>query len=319
MTSRGFSGAAALVTGAAGFLGRRLVRRLLARGCPVVALDAAEGGADEQSAQGLIRVRGGIDSPAALGLALEGLRRLERPQAVLFHLAALSHVGACEHDPEGAHRLNCEAALALAGWWAGQGYRRVLFPSTALVYANRGLGPLSEDASVAAANAYGASKLAAERGLCRLAEDRGLRVDIVRLSNVYGGRGAAPDTVVSEALRQGLAGRAPRMRRPRVVLDFLYCEDAAEGMVRVAEAEGGPGCRILNLSTGAGRTVAEMAGLVRRLCGLAEPCPDGAEGEGEGLVLDNSRLRALTGWVPQFDLAAGLAHALAELKGDGPA
>jgi len=310
--------AAALVTGAAGFLGRRLLRRLLARGCVVVALDRRPW-PDLPKGETITWVFGSLEDSALQAQAVGEIERRGGRGAVLYHLAGASHVGACQADPERAFRINCEAALELVRRWLERGLRRVVFPSTGLVYRLRsGMEPLREDAPVAPRNVYAATKLAAEEGLRVLAEGSGLSVDIARLSNVYGGRGAAPDTVVSEALSQALAGRSPVLRRPGVRLDFLYAEDAAEGLIRLAEAGKEPGCRLINLSTGRGRLVAEMGELVRRLAGLPEPAPaDLSAGRGEGLVLDNTRLKGRTGWVPEFDLEMGLREALAELRDHG--
>ena len=103
------------------------------------------------------------------------------------------------------------------------------------------------------------------------------------------------------------AGQTPIMRRPGEELDFLYVDDVTQGMRRLAALEPVAGSRVVNLATGKGCKVAQMAAEVSRLAGV-EPPPDDETQPGYGyrLVLDNSRLRRLTGWAPQTEITQGL-------------
>ncbi|MEW5911556.1 MAG: NAD(P)-dependent oxidoreductase [Thermodesulfobacteriota bacterium] len=304
------AGRPVLVTGAAGFIGRHLLPRLRARGARVVALDER---LPEEPAGEVTWLSGSVLMEADLVRALEAL---PAGKAVLFHLAGWSHVGQCEDDSEMARALNTDAPLRLAELWLARGQRRMVFPSTVLVYAAQGPErPLREDDPTRPDTVYAQTKLEAEQGLARLADQQGLCVQIARLTRVYG-PGAAGDTVVALALNQARRGQAPKLKNPGRVLDLIHVDDVAEGLCRLAELPEAAGCQVVNLASGRGCRVAQLAAMVGELAGLAPaaPAPDSG-GQGGSLMLDISRLRELTGWQPEYDLAVGLAQTWREMKG----
>jgi nucleoside-diphosphate-sugar epimerase len=279
----------------------------------VVALDERppEGAAFDPNVTWLA---GSVQVEADLTRALE---TLPAGEAVLFHLAGWSHVEQCENDPAGARALNVEAALNVAGLWRAQGYSKMVFPSTALVYAPACDGRShEEDDPVQPAGVYTQNKLEAEQRLCALARVKGLSIEIARLSQIYG-PGAAGDTVVAQAIGHALAGDPPVMRKPGEVLDFIHVQDVAEGLLRLALLPETVGCQVVNLSSGRGHSVGQMAEMVRQMAGIHEGSPQvmGQKAANKVLVLNNTRLKALTGWQPEYDLAAGLAQTWQEMKG----
>lgn len=293
-----------LVTGAAGFIGRHLLSLLLARGARVVALDLwpSEGAI---TAPGLTWLAGSVLAETDLARALEALPAGE---AVLFHLAGWSHVTRCQEDPDGARAINVAAALRIAGLWRARGYGKMIFPSTALVYAPVSDGRArEEDDPLQPAGVYAQNKLDAEQGLCALASDKGLSIEIARLSQIYG-PGAASDTVVAQAIGHALTGYPPIMREPSEVLDFIHVQDVAEGLIRLAELPAQAGCRIVNLSSGRGYSVGQMAEMVRQIAGIQELSPQimGQKAANKVLVLSNTRLKGLTDWQPAYDFQSGL-------------
>jgi len=239
----------------------------------------------------------------------QGLGQGHGPAAetMLFHFAALSMPADCARDPELARALNEGMATALGRAWLERGGRQMLFASSALVYAPSQDGSdLSEESPTLGRDPYTKAKLAAEAGLAALAAEGQLALQIVRLSNVYG-PGAHTGTVVPEAMEMASAGQTPIMRRPGVELDLLYVDDVTQGMLRLAALEPVPGCRMVNLATGRGTRVAQMAARISRLAGVVPPPDDQTQpGYGQRLVLDNSLLKRLTGWEPQTDLDDGL-------------
>lgn len=285
-------------------MGRHLFAALAKAGARVLALDQAAPPedlprgvewrqADLMSSQGMAQGLGQGPGPAA--------------DTVLFHFAALSMPVDCARDPEKARALNAGMATALGRAWLARGGRQMVFASSALVYAPvMDGGNISEDGPVLGRNPYTEAKLAAEEGLSSLAAEGGLALQIVRLSNVYG-PGAHNGTVVLESMQMARAGQTPIMRRPGEELDLLYVDDVTQGMLRLAALEPKPGRRVVNLATGKGWRVARMAAEVSRLAGVTPPPDDESQpGYGYRLVLDNSRLRRLTGWVPQTEVIDGL-------------
>lgn len=145
-----------LVTGANGFVGRSLLRRLLSDGTAtqVVASDLALGGLPADAR--LVPVAGSIAEPGVLE------RVLQAPVDLVFHLASIPG-GAAEQAPDEARRVNLDATLRLVELLRGQGHApRLVFASTVAVYGDP-LPTQVDDATPARpVLSYGAHKLAAE-------------------------------------------------------------------------------------------------------------------------------------------------------------
>lgn len=149
-----------LVTGANGFVGRVLVRRLLAHGLQgrsveeLVASDLLLAGPSEDSR--VRTVQGSIADDGVLAKALE------RPVDIVFHLASVPG-GAAEKDPLLGRHVNLDATMQLVELLrAQQASPRVVFASTVAVYGDP-LPPLVDDQTPARpVMTYGAHKLAAE-------------------------------------------------------------------------------------------------------------------------------------------------------------
>jgi UDP-glucose 4-epimerase len=299
-----WAGRPVIITGAAGFLGRHLIRALAQAGASITALDRAAPPTNLPNGVGWRQVD--LMSPQGMRQGLE-LDPGQASRAMLFHLAALSMPVDCARDPQMARALNADMATALGRAWLEAGGRGMLFASTCLVYAPVTDGSdIREDYPVLARNPYTEAKLAAEQGLSSLAAEGDLALRIVRLGNVYG-PGAHQETVVPETMAMARAGQIPLMRRPGEELDLIYVDDVIEGMRRLAALEPEPDGRVVNLGSGRGWRVAKMAAEVSRLAGVAPPPDDESQpGYGYRLVLDVSLLRRLTGWSPQTDRLQGL-------------
>jgi nucleoside-diphosphate-sugar epimerase len=239
----------------------------------------------------------------------------------VFHLAARTLVDESFRDPSAYFRTNVEGTLALLAAGRRQGARQVAFASTGYVYGTPRELPVPETHPTAPLSPYAASKLAAEAALQDSARDFGLAVEVARIANLYGIDNA--DTVVDGAVRQAARGEDLVVRSLSPVRDFLHVDDAVEGLVRLAEAGGPPGCRIVNLATSRGTSVEQMlralVDVVRSQGGpvLAFRGRDGEEAEATPeLVLANGLLRERTGWAPAITIEEGLRRALAATPAD---
>ncbi len=166
----------ALVTGATGFIGKRLVHRLCAEGVRVRAL-VLPGEELPEEWEGVDVVRGDVTDPTAVSTALAGMERV-------FHLVAIVQ----DWGPEerfvrvtigGTHIVLAEAAR--------RSIRAVLVSSVVVYGASIGTEICVEDLPLGPpVGVYSRTKQFQERLAWELAEKRGLSLSVVRPTNVYG-------------------------------------------------------------------------------------------------------------------------------------
>src|SRR5262249_14227833 len=205
--------------------------------------------------------------------------------------------------PPGAFAANVTATANVLEACRLVGITRVVFPSTALVYALPGQLPLAEDATLGPRSIYAASKVAAEATLAGYAADYNFSVDIARLGNVYGPGGPA-ESVASTLLRQCLGDGQGHLRTLAPVRNFIHRHDDAEGRVERAEAGSDPGWRVVNLSSGVPASIAHLADLAGRAVGHATPAIETEPGtrREDQIALDVGSLYRRTGWKPAIPL-----------------
>jgi GDP-4-dehydro-6-deoxy-D-mannose reductase len=289
----------ALITGAGGFVGQALTRHLEASGDTVVGLDRA-GGPDITDQAGVREAIGG-----------------HRPDAV-YHLAAVTHIGASWDAPLEVFRINAEGTLNVLSACAAAGVDRVLVVGSADEYgAVRPENlPLSEDAPLRPLTPYGASKVAAEYLALQAFLGDGLATIRVRAFN-HTGR-SQPDRFMIPGLARRIAA-AEREGRKEIpvgslepVRDFTNVEDVVVAY-RLLVERGEPG-EVYNVCSGVGHSVAQVADLLLGMARHAiELVPDPSllrPVEVPRLVGDNTRLRQATGWAPAITFEETLAAIL---------
>ncbi|MGH2996928.1 MAG: NAD-dependent epimerase/dehydratase family protein, partial [Gaiellaceae bacterium] len=283
----------ALVTGAGGFVGANLVRRLLADGLRVVGL-----------------VRPGSDPWRLAGLDVE-LVEADVREAVpggfdlVFHLAAHGAYSWQEDD-----RAILETNLIGTVNALGAG-RRVVVAGSSSEY-GRKPHPPAEDEPLEPNSAYAVGKAASTL----FALHHGAVV--LRLYSAYG-PWEEPNRLVPTLLVRGLQGELPPLVSPAVARDFVHVDDVCEALVLASRAEPG---RVFNVGSGRQTTVAEVVDAARRLLGVeAEPVwgsmPDRAW-DTETWIANPERIRRELGWEARIRLEEGLARTLEWLRRDAP-
>jgi GDP-4-dehydro-6-deoxy-D-mannose reductase len=301
-----------LVTGATGFVGRHLLEALRAGEHVPIAV-------------------GGPHEPApALALELldaDAVRRVvdaAAPDAIV-HLAGQAFVPQSFADPLGTLAVNAGGTAHVLE--AARAYRdrvhaplRVLIVSSAEVYGVQRPDrmPLDETAVVRPANAYAASKLAAEAFALAWQRSYGLDVVVARPFN-HIGPGQDVRFVVASFARQlaEIAAGAPRVMRVgnlEAQRDFLDVRDVVAAYLRLV-ANGRSG-EVYNICSG--RTVA-IREVLRQLITIArvpvEVRDDPERMRSSDLPIlsgDATKLRAETGWEPRYSLAASLRDIYAD-------
>ena len=223
-----------LVTGGAGYIGSRLVRRLLEASHEVVVVARlAFGGeplAELEGRPGYRLVSGDIRDRALV----DGL--LGDRDAVV-HLAAIVGEAACAADPRLAVETNFEATRHLAEASAASGIARFVFASTCSVYGTGLADRLTETSALAPTELYAESRVHAEQALGRIAGAR-LRPTILRFGTVYGYSPRTRfDLVVNLLTARALRDRGVSIFGGEQWRPFVHVADVARALHACLEAD----------------------------------------------------------------------------------
>jgi nucleoside-diphosphate-sugar epimerase len=215
---------AVFVTGGSGFIGGRLVERLVGEGRPVRALARSEASAERVAALGAKPVRGDIADRASLDAAAAG-------SSVAFHLAA--HLG--EWGPWAEfERGNVEGTRNVLAACAEAGVRRFVHCGTeAALMAGKPLVHVDETALLRPDSRapYPATKARAERDV-REANREGFETVVLRPRFVWG---KGDTTLLPELVETIEKGRFAWIGGGRNVTDTTHVDNVVEGLLLAAE------------------------------------------------------------------------------------
>jgi len=252
----------ALVTGATGFIGANLVRRLLRDGHEVHVILR-----DEHDPWRLAEVRAkvqthGVDLRDA-GAVAAAIR--ESAPEWVFHLAAY---GAYPEQRD-AHRIvetDLTATIDLADACVAAGVPALIHAGSSSEYGLKDHAP-AEDERVEPNSVYAVAKSGATQYLREVGSRSGLRYVTLRLYSAYGPY-EGPTRLIPRLALRGISGGYPALAAPATARDFVYVEDVVEAFLAAA-VRGEPGA-VYNIGSGRQTTIEDAALVARRVCGIAE-------------------------------------------------
>jgi UDP-glucose 4-epimerase len=292
-----------LVTGGAGFIGRRLARSLAKAGNEVTVLDLRPFDDDEVAS-----VIGDIRVPADVARAV-------RPGFdVIFHMAALTSVVESIKDSAGTYETNVTGTFHLLEAAREAGVKSFLLASTNAVIGNAGNTVISERAPMRPLSPYGATKAAGEMLLSCYAGVYGITTCAMRFSNVYGPGMEAKDSFIPRLMRAARDGNGVQVRGDGTMIrDVVHVDDIVAG-VTAAWQSGHVGPVIFG--SGESVTVNDMVEAARNVTGAPIPVEHVPVPTGEmpAVRVDTSLARSL-GYAPAYDLKSGIATVWPEFAG----
>jgi UDP-glucose 4-epimerase len=296
-----------LVTGACGFIGSALLRRLVSHGADVRALTGPPWEPPRRVPHEVRGVRCDVTNLAALGA-------LARDVDIVVHLAGPASVTASFDSSRYYVRTHVLGTATVLEVCRRHGVRRIVYISSAEVYGRPGTATVAEDASLRPRSPYAAAKVGAEKLVEAFSSAFGLESVILRPFAVYG-PGLSSQSLIGTVIRQTRRGRTTLLRDLRPVRDFCHVGDVADAIVRACTAEL-PGLTVLNVGTGRGTSVAQVARRIVRLrgrsivvqCRSAARVPAGVAVY--RLVADPRRAHRVLGWRARTPLGAGLQETI---------
>ena len=317
-----------LVTGGAGYIGSTTATALEQAGHTPVILDSLVTGP-----RAFVRDRVFYEGDIA-DRALLGRIAAEHPDiACTIHMAARIVVPESVAQPYLYYRDNVAKSLELFDELLRLGKPRVLFSSSASVYAAAEDFEVTEESSLAPGSPYARTKHMMEQMLGDLAAAGDLRAVILRYFNPIG---------ADPALRSGVYAREPSHVLGQMTMaalgqrdaftvtgtdlptrdgtglrDYVHVWDVAQAHVaaleRFDEALDGSTSTVVNIGTGHGVTVRELLAIFERVFGREVPTVDAPPrpGDSVGSFANVEKARELLGWTSRLTVADGVQSALA--------
>jgi UDP-glucose 4-epimerase len=290
-------GCPVLVTGATGFLGRHLARRLLRFGAEVHALTRSTTSV-LPDLPGVTWHRGDLTDADALGR----LMRRIAPTAV-FHLA--SQVQGHRESVLALPMLEANTAAAVAVMTAAHD-----LPGCRVVLAGSIEEPRGDEPPC---SPYAAAKAAAT-GYARLFHAQwDLPVTVLRIAMVYGPDQPDSRKLVPYVSRCVLDGNPPSLSSGTRPVDWVYVEDVAAALIRAATRPGATG-QVIDIGSGGTATVADVVTELADLAGYRGPLGFGDVTDRRhdvAHVADPDPAAEYLAWRADTPLREGLARTLA--------
>ena len=301
-----------LVTGGAGYVGSHAVLALADRGDAVTVLDDLSLGHADAIPEGVRLIEGSLSDAALLERVLAG-----GPWDGVLHFASLSLVGDSMQRP--LHYLieNVGLGMRLIDACVRHRVPRFVLSSTAALFGQAGLDPITEDAAIAPGSPYGEGKAMLERTLFWAEQLCGMHSACLRYFNAAGadpegraGEDHQPEThliplVIDAALgrRAELVVYGDNYDTPdgTCIRDYVHVADLASAhLLALEQIE--HGSVTYNLGNGAGHSVLDVIRSVERVSGRAVPhrIAERRPGDPPRLVASSEKLRRETGWAPRF-------------------
>jgi dolichol-phosphate mannosyltransferase len=293
-----------LITGAGGFIGANLARRLIREGHQTHLVVSERGNPwrlEDLQRQALLH-RLDLRDADRVRQTVEAVR----PDWV-FHLAAHGAYS-WQTDATAIFQTNVMGTIHLVEACRAVGIEAMVNTGSSSEYGWKDHPPAEEE-PLEPNSSYAVSKASATLYCRHVAQSSGLRLCTLRLYSVYGSF-EEPGRLMPSLLIHALRGGYPPLASPHVARDFVYIDDCLDAYLLAVSARDLPPGAIYNVGAGVQSTLADVVGLLRQLFRLRTPpvwasMPDRTWDTGIW-VADNRRIQHDLGWRPRTPLAAGL-------------
>jgi UDP-glucose 4-epimerase len=306
----------ALLTGATGFVGANLARRLLRDGHEVHLL--VRPGYNPWRIEEIAKQIWIHKTDFADSHALTREFDIVRPDWI-FHLAAN---GAYSWQDNAAQivQTNITGTVNLVEAALKIGFEAFVNTGSSSEYGFKDHAP-SEDEPTIPNSHYAVAKASATM-YCRYSGTKhGVRMPTLRLYSVYGPY-EDPNRLIPAIINNGLKGELPPLVNPKISRDYVYIDDVCEAYVLAASTEPVEHGAIYNVGTGVQTSLAEVVDVARRVMNIeAQPQWDSMPGrmwDTDIWVANNDKIRRELAWEPKFSFEDGLRAAVPWFKNYTP-
>ena len=295
-----------LVTGAAGFIGSAVAKRLISLGNYVVSIDNLSTGKKSNIPEGVVFIEGDCGDPEIY------TKVPNKNYDAIIHIAGQSSGEISFDDPVYDIKTNAVSTLLLLKYALDTSCKRFIYASSMSVYGKQPDQRVKEVSECNPLSFYGVGKLASEHYL-EIYRTYGIETTSLRLFNVYG-----PGQNL-ENLKQGMVsiylaqihekdlvevkGSLDRYR------DFIYIDDVVDAFESCLIRKGSEG-EIINIGTGVRTTVKELLAFLFELQQkkLNIKNSDSTAGDLFGIYADITKMKTILGIEKPKNLIKGLTE-----------
>ncbi len=305
-----------LITGGAGYIGSTTAAYFLRAGHRVTVYDNLSRGHRDAVPKDAEFIQGDVGDRSALDVLFQS-----RTFDAVVHFAAFIEAGESMLKPGKYFHNNVVCSQVLLDAMMAHGVKRIVFSSTAAVYASKD-GPLDEEDPVDPANVYGQTKLMIEQMIRWYGRQLDLRYAILRYFNACGAmldeqgkaiRGEAhePETHLIPLTLQVPLGQRPVIKifgtdyptpDGTCIRDYIHVEDLAQAHVLALEKLDERPAMTYNIGNGRGYSVREVIDVAREVTGVDFPAEEAPRRAGDApvLVASSERINQELGWEPKY-------------------
>jgi UDP-glucose 4-epimerase len=294
-----------LVTGAAGFIGAAVARKLIDEGHKVITIDNLSTGYQDAIPEGVEFFKGDCQDYSVI-------KQLEKfTFEAIIHIAGQSSGEISFDDPVYDLQTNAQSTLLLLKLAIKTKCTNFIYASTMSVYGDKPDGPVKEDTELKPKSFYGVGKLASEHYL-RIYSEYGINSTALRLFNVYG-PGQNMDN-----LRQGMVSifLAQALKNKHIVVkgsaeryrDFVFIDDVVKGFIKAYNSNN-HGYKYFNLATGIKTAVGEVVEIIKSNLpfDVSVEFSGATQGDQFGIYADILKVKKELDWEPSVKLNDGLS------------
>ena len=306
-----------LITGGAGFIGSVLTAYLLDHGYEVVIVDDLSTGHSKILDSRASFIQASILEKPALIEALVGVN-------IVIHCAAKSLVEESVSSPDQYSQVNTEGTRVLLEAMSEAGVLNIIFSSTAAVYGDSKIQPITESGEIHPVNPYGKSKIGAERLISTFCS-YGFAAITFRYFNVAGSYQSSTGQLFLED-HKNETHLIPRIMRNYIknkektqteiygdtwptkdgscIRDYLHVTDLAHAHLLALDAIKVGKNQVFNLGSGIGYSVFEVINEIENVVEgkLSKVITSNRPGDPAVLLADIDKARKELGWMPKADL-----------------
>jgi len=303
------------VTGGAGFIGKHLIKSLLKNNHQVTIYEdfsnSDENDIKDICKDGALLIIGSLTDYGLLEKKLKGFD-------FVIHLAAKIDILESIDNPEITNKINVEGTINILRACVKNNIQNIIAASSAAVYGNTKIIPVTEDSIPNPVSPYGADKISMEFYIRAFANTFNLNAISLRFFNVYGkGQSNAYAGVITKFL-QNIKSKTPLeiFGDGKNTRDYVFIDDLIHGILQAIKNIQGQKGTIYNLASGTSTSVNDLALLMLKISKKNLEIIHKLSRPGDLLFSEVLLLKAKNelNYNPKFNLESGLTKLFEEME-----